>query len=159
MQTGEEHHLTQIEGWLAHLAFKRLTADTHQSAFRISAVIALIYSTSLLTDPEVFLMLLLNSIWRCIATVQQCNSVSLCNRRGGFQRRENRWLRMVLPVPVLLFLAAMAWLRSLATGDSRVWQMWENRWRIDGQLDEWLKKAGWGWRERGREEERESVGV
>lgn len=67
-----------------------------------------------------------------------CNSasVSLCNRIGGFQQEENRWLRLAMLVPALLLWphgAAQEFSVGVAGGGfDRYRQM------NDGLMDIWM---------------------
>lgn len=92
----------------------------------------ILHSTSLLADPEVFLMLLHNSVWFCIATLR----VSLyVTGEGYFSERTGGHDGLALaPVP-LSWLAGPAWMFA-----------WGGGWRVltdvDGGMMDWCF-SGW----------------
>lgn len=88
----------------------------------------ILFSTFLLTDPEVFLMLLHNSVWCCIATVQ----VSLyVTGEGDFSKRRTGGSDWWYWCQCFSF-GCVAWLRSSSEGGRRVWQT------SDGLMDIWM---------------------
>lgn len=84
-----------------------------------------------------------------------CNSVSvsLCKRRVGFQRGENRWLQLVVLMPGLLPLAE--WSDCGGLGGDSGWTV-EERWMSNWWMRDWcVDKCGKGGMEGGRQGRRE----
>lgn len=124
---GTVHIKQGLNGVLSHSSDRQ--TDTHDLvfAFFLPEYLCWYPVTSLLTDPEVFLMLLHNSVLCCIATLR----VSLYVTGEGFQRGEIRWIWLVVLMPVLLL-----WL----SGPTReLWLGWLECCGHDGLMDSWTK--------------------
>lgn len=122
----------------------------------------ILFSTFLLTDPEVFLMLLHNSVWCCIATVL----VSLyVTGEGGFSGGRTGgsdwwcWCQC-FSAGWLVWVARFwwRWLQDWTDVDS-----WMMDWWIARRMFWWLmsgwKQEGWDGGKEAEQKRRESVGV